>query len=168
MKKGLLFSLILLVLLLSISANAQDSVKGKKYGLGWQSTFPVIGLSGKYVVNEKVSGQLILGFFGDLSTYGAKVNYKFNEKEHYNLYGFGMIGLFAYTSPVWNSSYTSLEDKTETALGFGAGAGLEYFFTEFIPEVGWNLEIGFGSIKFDEVDYDFTSIMVGGGVHYYF
>ena len=167
MKKALLFSLIILALLLSVSANAQDSVKGKKYGLGWQSTFPVIGLSGKYVVNEKVSGQLILGFFGTLNTYGAKVNYIFNEKEHYNLYGFGMVGLFAYSSPALQDDWT-FKDETETALGFGAGAGLEYFFTDFIPEVGWNVEIGFGSIQFDEVDYDFTSIMIGGGVHYYF
>jgi len=167
MKKVLLFSLILLVLLLSVSANAQESVKGKKYGLGWQSTFPVIGLSGKYVVNEKVSGQLILGFFGDLSTYGAKVNYKFNEKENYSLYGFGLLGLFAYSSPVLQDDWT-FKDETETAIGFGAGAGLEYFFPEFLPEVGWNLEIGFGSIQFDEVDYDFTSIMIGAGAHYYF
>jgi len=168
MKKAQVVIAVLLLLILSVSTMAQESLKGKKFGVGWQSTFPVYGLSGRYIVNEKIAGQVILGFFGDLSTYGGRVTYKFNEKPHYNLYGFGLLGLFSYTSPVLNTSNLQLEDKTETAIGFGAGAGLEYFFTEFIPEVGWNLEVGFGSIQFDEVDYDFSSIMIGGGVHYYF
>lgn len=53
-------------------------------------------------------------------------------------------------------------------VGFGGGAGVEYFFKDFLPQLGWNLEIGFGSVNFKEAPYDFNAMMVGWGAHYYF
>jgi hypothetical protein len=163
MKKWHLLLIAICILFLVSSALAQE----KKFGLGWQATFPVFGISGKYNINEKIAGQAILGFFGDLKTYGGRVTYKFMEKPNHNLYAFGLLGAFSYTSPVFQSNWT-WKDETETVLGFGAGVGLEYFFKSFLPEVGWNVEIGFGSVKFEEVDYDFSAFLMGGGFHYYF
>lgn len=147
-----------------------------RYGVGFQTSFPAYGVSGMYNVNEKSSIQAVLGPFGDLKTFACRVLYRFNRKTFphtYNVYGYGMLGFWSYThygyyhwDPYWR--YYRWGKKTETVVGFGAGAGLEYFFEDFLPEVGWNLEIGFGIVDFKEVAYDFSAFMFGIGAHYYF
>lgn len=137
-----------------------------KYGIGFQSSFPAYGVSGMYNVNEKSSIQVVLGPFGYLKTFAGRVLYRFNRKtipHKYNVYGYGMLGFWSYT---WHRWYA--ENRTETVPGFGAGAGIEYFFNDFLPEVGWNLEIGLGFVDFKEVHYTFSTFMFGIGAHYYF
>ena len=161
------------------SEQQDESDDFKQFGLGYQYTWPIGGISGKLNINEKAAIEGILGFFfGDLKTYGGRFIYKFKQKTYtkkqsqwlksHNIYGFGLVGAFSYKGLKYNSSTYSLEEYTETVFGYGAGIGLEYFFREFIPEIGWNIEIGFGSIKFEEVDYDFSAFLVGCGAHYYF
>lgn len=147
-----------------------------KYGIGFQSSFPAYGVSGMYNVNEKSSIQVVLGPVGKLKTFAGRVLYRFNRKifpHKYNVYGYGMVGFWSYTGYGyyhWDAYWGRWRwgEKTETVPGFGAGVGLEYFFEDFLPEVGWNLEIGFGIVDFKEVRYDFSTFMFGIGAHYYF
>lgn len=131
-----------------------------RYGAGFQSTFPAWGLSGMMAVTDEVDLQLILGPFGGLSTYAARGLYTFRDNDFWDLYGYGMLG-------VWNHS--TLRVRNETVLGFGVGGGIQYdwrVFNDELPPLFWNLELGFGRVNFDY--YDFNSVMLGTGVHYRF
>ncbi len=143
------------------SAQYNDFGELKKVGVGFQSSFPVYGISGIYNLNEQMSGQAVIGFFGTVKIFSGRFLYKFKRQDNLNVYGYGMLGAFMH------KSWVTLEgkDKTETILGLGAGVGIEYYF-DGLPEIGWNAEIGFGLVDFDY--YDFSAIMFGLGAHYYF
>jgi hypothetical protein len=155
-----------LFLLLPFWANAQSTTdvtdpEPTKYGVGFQSAFPAYGLSGMMDINEDISVQAIVGFFGSLKTFAARGLYNFQREDYWNLYGFGMLG-------VWNYSIGSV---SETVPGFGLGAGISYDWRAFnadLPPLFWNLELGLGIVNFDEVNYNFSTFMFGAGVHYRF
>jgi len=142
-----------------------------KVGLGVQFSFPAWGLSGKLNLNERVTAQGVFGLIGDLRMYGGRVLYHFNRREQSTVYAFGSLGGFSYKGLRFRDSDDpfdwTLEETTETVIGMGAGLGAEYFFSG-LPEIGWNLEVGFTHVDFKEVDYNFSSIMIGVGSHYYF
>jgi hypothetical protein len=172
---SLLLTVLLVLLVSRVSfAGEQKEDTTKTFGIGFQSSFPAWGLSGMLNLNHKASIQGIFGIIGDLKTYAGRVIYRFNRKtipHRYNVYGYGMLGAWTYTGyaieeDYWGGLYA--REKTETVFGFGAGAGVEYFFNNFLPEIGWNLEIGIGSVKFKEIDYNFSTFMFGVGAHYYF
>ncbi len=150
MKNVLKKSLVVLALLSTIASADQGDVY-----LGVQSN----GLSAKYDLNEKMTAQAILGFWGDVSSYTAKLNYKFKKGDHYDLYGYGDAGML-----VWDGSryYDS-----ESVATFGAGAGgeldLRKFDPDFIP-LFVNLELGLshGSFK----NYSYSAFGWGLGIHY--
>jgi hypothetical protein len=181
MKPVSVLLMVCLVLLLASTALAQEEKpaaqpeqnmalgnQAGKVGVGFQFSFPAWGLSGKYNVTDKFAVQGVFGFFGSLKTYAARGLYKFKVKPQLGVYGYGMVGAFSYKGFELNyNSSNFLDERTETVVGFGAGAGVEYFF-KGLEEIGWNLEIGFGSINFDQVDYNFSMIMIGAGAHYFF
>jgi hypothetical protein len=121
------------------------------------------GLSAKYDVNDKITAQAIIGVWGydDLTSMTGRGLYKFKEKEHFNLYGYGAI-----TSWTWSNSYYG----DETVIGFGAGAGAEYDIRgidpEFIP-LYINFDLGFQVASFDHYG-GFGGLGWGLGVHYKF
>jgi len=125
-------------------------------GLQWY------GLSGKYDVTNKITAQGIVGLWGysGLTSITGRLNYKFKEKNHYNLYGYGSL-----TSWSWSNSYYD-----ETVFGFGIGAGAEYDIRgidrSFIP-LFVSADIGLQVASFDHYG-GFGGLGIGLGVHYKF
>lgn len=156
------------VFLLTSSLALAQKEEETKFGIGFQSAFPAWGISGMMDVSDEFSVQGILGAFGDLKTYAGRGIYRFEKKPNYNTYGYGMVGAWSYTGFEIGSGF-QLKETTETVMGFGAGVGIEYDWRVFAPElppIMWNLEIGLGSVKFGNVDFSFSTLMVGAGAHY--
>lgn len=152
------YFVMLLLVCLFITPPA-DAVERGTYGVGFQSSFPAWGLSGMMDLNPDVSLQAIIGFLGNLNTFAGRGLYRFHHEDFWNAYGYGMLGLWTY----------SLLGQSESAIGFGFGAGLEYDwrgFNEDLPPLFWNLELGVGIVNLDL--YNFSSFMLGVGVHYRF
>lgn len=131
-----------------------------KFAIGVDTTFPVSGLSGKYWFDDKLGGQVIVGLFGDLSMYGGRVLYKFQEEENHYLYDAILLGTWTYE---WDWGW--LGSGTESAFGYAVSGGLEYFRT-YIPQLGFSAEIGLGSVDLEH--YSYSTIGFAMGVHYYF
>jgi len=141
-----------------------------KYAAGMQSSFPAWGISGKMKIDDKITAQAILGPMGSLGTYAARGLYTFKSEKEYDMYGFGMLGLFTYEGKTLNLITLQNEVTTEVGTGFGAGVGIEANWQHLAPEmppVYFSGEIGLGFINFDTL-YSFNSIMIGAGVHYKF
>lgn len=151
---------IIMVFVIFTNGFAQDR-SDTKYGVGFQGSFPAYGISGMMDINETISAQAIIGFFSHLKTYAARGLYRFRQEDNWNLYGYGMIG-------IWNYGAFGV---SETVVGFGAGAGIEYDWRAFdpdLPPLFWNIELGLGVANFDKVAYDFNTLLIGVGVHYRF
>jgi hypothetical protein len=164
---GLIIAAVLFVFSSISFAQDRDDLK---YGAGFQGSFPAYGLSGMMDINEQISVQAIIGFFGNLNTYAGRGLYRFKKEDQWELYGYGMVGAWSYdgvrvgTGPIF-------ENYTETVLGFGAGAGIEYDWRALAPDLPplfWNVELGIGVADFNEVDYNFNALLLGVGVHYRF
>ena len=128
MKRKVIFiSMILVTMLISNNMFAQESDQTEKgkFGIGFQSSFPVWGGSIMLNLNEQTSIQGLLGMFGDLKTYGGRFIYRFNNEQYSSTYGYGLLGAFSYTGLRIGEDW-SLEETTETVFGFGAGVGIEY------------------------------------------
>ena len=175
----LLTRIVLILVILPAMVLAQDTpanqppplnMKETKYGVGYQGTFPANGLSGMMDVNENITAQAIFGLFGDLKTYAGRGLYRFRKEAYWDMYGYGMIGAWSYTGLEVGAGLT-LKKTTETVLGFGAGVGIEYDWRGWdakLPPIFWNLELGIGMVNFDKVDYNFSTLLLGAGIHYRF
>jgi hypothetical protein len=142
----------------------EHEVEKTKFGIGLQFTLPAWGISGMVDVAENISAQGIFGVFADLKTYAARGIYRFKKETYWNVYGYGMVGAWSYTNWLF-------EENTETVMGFGAGTGIEYDWRALasgLPPLFFNLEMGLSSVNFNEVAYNFSSFMVGAGLHYRF
>ena len=154
----------------SVFAQKNQEEKKTKFGIGFQSAFPSWGISGMVDVSDKISIQGILGAFSVLKTYAGRGIYRFKKETYWNAYGYGMLGAWSYPGYKIGTGW-SLEETTETVMGFGAGAGIEYDWRGLnpkLPPLFWNLEIGLGSVKFKEIDYNLSAFMFGAGVYYRF
>ena len=137
-----------------------------RYGVGFQGSFPASGLSGMMNVTDEIAIQAIVGLFGNLRTFAGRGLYKFQEDQFWDLYGYGMAGAWSYRGFTINNNR-----QTETVLGLGAGVGFQYDWRAFNPDfppIAWNIELGLGFVDFKEVNYNFSTIMFGAGVHYRF
>ncbi|HIO95877.1 MAG TPA: hypothetical protein EYG67_03570 [Campylobacterales bacterium] len=156
MKKTLL-SILLSMGILS-NATANDNLY-----MGIQSSFPSEGFSIKMDTSHKVAVQGIFDFIGDETSYALRGLYKFKKEQFYNVYGYGEIGLWS-----WDKAYYYHE--SETVLGFGAGAGIEYDLrgldSSFIP-LFVNAELNLHMIDFDYYHND-DEFGLGLGIHYKF
>ncbi|MCC5915194.1 MAG: hypothetical protein JJU46_12510 [Balneolaceae bacterium] len=156
----LLFFMLPLTLMAQSEENLEQ-VNPTRYGVGFQGTFPANGLSGMMDFSDEITAQAIFGFFGTLKTFAGRGLYRFQKEEFWNMYGYGMLG-------AWNYSIGS---QSETVLGLGFGAGFEYDWRSYrsdFPPIFWNIELGIGFVDFDEINYNFSTILFGAGLHYRF
>lgn len=173
--KRLIVIAISVLLTLPMAAQAQgeqDETEGTeietyRYGAGFQGSFPASGLSGMMNITDDVAVQAILGVFGNLRTLAGRGLYKFQKEDFWDLYGYGMIGAWSYQG----FAIADNNRQRETVLGLGAGAGFQYDWRAFYPEfppILWNIELGIGFVDFKEVNYNFSTIIFGAGLHYRF
>lgn len=150
------------------ASTAPDSTK--KVGIGIQGApFPVIGLAVVYNLNERLGLQAVAKTGYDVDILALRALYRFKNEPKYNTYASGLLGIFRDDAV---STGIFAPDETDVAAGFGIGGGFEYFFSG-LPNVGWNLELDFIHIAFEEkwweYDYEtFSLVMIGLGAHYYF
>lgn len=176
MRPNQFLSAFLMVLFLLVSsAVAQDTadeqppddpaltvgVQDGKFGIGTASSWPAYGLSGTYLLNERVTAQAVLGFFGTVSSFSGRGWYRFNRNNDYDLYGYAGAGLYRYDYGF----------DVENVLGLGAGAGVEVslaklFDDEDFPPIFANSELGLSYADFDF--YNFSVLTFGFGIHYRF
>lgn len=134
------------------------SKAGGKIGVGFQSSWPAsYGLSGKYDLNEKMTVQGVFGFLGTVTNYSGRLLYRFQDKDDYDLYGFGSAGIYRYDYYLGD----------ESVFGFGAGAGIEYDLSDALDGLPLTVsgEIGFGFVSFDY--YSYGAVGLGVGFHYW-
>lgn len=156
--------LLILAFVLTTSAFSQD-LDYPRLGIGIQGSFPAFGLSAKFDITEQHSAQAVIGTFNTLSAYFGRYSYNFVEEGNdfrYKPYVFGQAGLYTYNYP---NTYgiTTFQEKV---FGFGAGAGIEYYYAPLTYKLRMSIEIGYGKAYFDY--YRFNSVSFGVGVHYYF
>ena len=146
---------------------SDDELEKGKVGIGLQVSYPIAGASAIVDMNKKLGIQGIFGLNSGLKSIGGRLLYFMTNKSRSCTYAYGMLGSFRYTSYLIFSDY---EKKTESILGYGIGIGMEYSRQSWMAGLPiWvNMEIGYGNIKFKEVDFDMAEIMVGVGLHYYF
>jgi hypothetical protein len=119
MKKNALVVMMLLAIML-ISQTLMAGEKGT-WGLGLQNSSPIYGFSVMYNLDNGNSVNGIIAPAGDVGAIAGRYLWRFNEKEYYNFYGYGLAGLFSHKDYKDNS----LEKDTQTALGFGLGLSAE-------------------------------------------
>lgn len=130
------------------------------------STISLSPLAGFFVTDRvAVGGQLTMLFYGgdaDGNTIGLSplVRYYFN--------GSGSTRFFGQGTFSWLTSNPGGDLDSESGVGFGLGAGLDYFFNE---HVALEALLGYNSFKFgdaDDSDSNFgltigVSAFIGGG-----
>lgn len=156
-KKTALTAATVSLSLLTATANAE--IGNGEYALGFQNGFSTAGVAARVGINDEISAEVILGFFGALSHYGVRGLYTLQDEGDWSTYAFGSTGIWT-----WDSSYYS-----ETAFGVGAGAGVEWDWRSFnssLPPITWNIELGLGLVSFDR--YNFGAFSFGTGARYHF
>lgn len=159
---------VISLLLLGSSVVFAQGEKETKFGIGFQSAYRW-GISGMVDVAPNISVQGILAPFSDMKAYVGRGIYRFRIEPHWNTYGYGMIG--AWSHPWDKLEGEILVEETETTMGFGIGAGIEYNWQgrfPNLPPVWWNFELGITKVKFEEADHLCSVFMFGLGVHYRF
>ncbi len=155
-------ALTVVALLGATSQVSAADLSNKNIYAGFQSSWPSHGLSVKMDFTDKITGQAVVGFLGELNNYSVRGLYKFKQEHFYSMYGFGSLGLWT-----WDSDLVGWDD--ESVLGIGGGAGFEYDLRgldpTFIP-LFVNAELGLNIASFDH--YNFSSIGLGVGLHYKF
>jgi hypothetical protein len=152
--------LIVFSFLLGLHPLFSQSLSTPRIGIGFQGSFPAMGLSVKADLTEHHSLQGVAGFFtNQLKTYAVKYMFCFNESGDFFVikpYFYGTAGVFKY----------DLYFTSETVFGFGAGAGLEYYIPVLSEKLRPAFEIGLTRANFNV--YQFKSLTFGVGLHYYF
>ncbi|RIW13373.1 hypothetical protein D0X99_16495 [Algoriphagus lacus] len=165
MKKA---TFVLILFFSAISFGKAQDLGHPRFGVGFQSSFPSFGLSGKYDFTEKHSAQAVLGFSGPFTSIYGRYLYNFQEKGDsfvYKPYLLGQLGTYSY-------KYTTFDDQgnprseRENHIGFGVGAGIEFHVPEITDAVRLNIELGFNQVGFEF--YDYSGFLIGIGGHYYF
>lgn len=142
----------------------ESFVHTQKYAIGFQSTWPTWGLSGQMDINNKLTGQAVLGFLGDANIYSLRGLYSFQKSSapfEHNFYGFASIGDYTQSTIDDNGNSTR-----ESVIGFGFGAGLEAAPFEDMP-LWLNFEIGASFASFQD-NSNFNTFGFGIGAHYRF
>ncbi|PDS25666.1 carbohydrate porin, partial [Flavobacterium branchiophilum] len=167
-KKMLQFGFCALVATFSISKTmAQETYP--RFGLGFQASFPAVGLSAKAEITAEHTAQAVVGILGPFSSYYGRYNYNFPEKNPsenvlYKPYLYAQAGYYVYDFDKYLGISTGL--KQENSLGYGLGAGLEWAYKPFSKDFKFSSEIGYSKVNFEY--YHFKSITFGVGLHYYF
>ena len=159
---------LVFILFILIGSNAYAK-PDKQFGMGYQLAYPADGLSTKIQLNNQMTSQFMLDFFGEFTAFAGRSNFIFKSSSKWDAYGYGSMGLYGYES--YNCRGGNCANKNQKSLGFGAGFGIEYNWQKHFPQlppVFFNIELGFLSVEFDELNYSYTSYNLGLGGHYYF
>ncbi len=163
--KLLVSSIVLGAFIASGSATAKP-LKNGKFGVGLSTSgaFGSFGLSAKKELTEDISAEVILGFLGTYTNFGAKGIYKFQKDAQYDLYGYGSLSYWSYD---YGSRfyYNGRDYGTTTGIGFGAGAGIEY---DVSPDITVNGELGFNAVNWDYGYNGMGVFNIGLAAHYWF
>jgi len=157
LKRTLTILLVLtLCLLLSNLAFAKKyNIEKLKIGVGFQNSWPAYGPSVVFNIDKNFAVQGTVGALGNPTIFSGRVLYRFERGKIYNVYGWAEAGLWSYDFIL----------TTDSAFGYGVGAGIEGFLIKEIP-LGFNAELGYGNTSI--TGYTFGGFRWGGGVHYYF
>ena len=145
------------VLVASLAVNAQD-VK-HSFGVGFQTSFPIYGISAKYALNEHSVVQATIAPFSGgaakINFYGGRYIYRFSNENSNNLepYVFGGAGLITF----------SLENSGSNFFSYSAGGGAEYIVG---GALGLSADLGYGKLNVTN-DAAVSGIFLGLGLHYY-
>jgi len=161
------FTLALALLPGFVSAQEAEDADDSRFSVGFQSSWPSYGLSVRYDLSDKLQAQGVLGALGTLTNFSGRLNYAFQDKEKFDIYGYGSVGF-------WRYSYDFLgAGASETSIGAGGGAGLEFDLQELIapedgdfPSLYASLELGLTLASFDF--YNWSAFGIGAGFHYHF
>lgn len=152
---------------------AKPSKSDRMFGIGGQLVYPGAGVSGRVNVGQHVSVQGIFSFIaiGNLSLSSLMIRgiYRFsgdedNDPEPYLYAGAGYWNISEEFIDFW--TLTTVK-RTATFPSYSAGAGIEYVH-ERIPNAAVSVEIGYMSTRNTSLNFQFSSITYGAGLHYYF
>ena len=159
-----------------LGGNLSDNLKNGKYQIGFLSAWPAYGVSLKMDYSNKITFEVVAAPMGTFGLYSAKVNYYLSKKRKYNTYAYasGGVAIYEYTTIgdwSWENGYSYKGGtETETVPMFGAGAGLEWSWREYLghdfPNLYSTIEVGYSQISFDH--YNFGGFIYGGGIYYKF
>ncbi len=145
-------------------ASAQDGESNSPFGIGFQSSWPSYGISGLYDMSEQITLQAIIGALGTVTNFGGRALYRFQMEDKYDLFGFGAVGALRYSVPGFS----------ESAIGFGGGAGVELDWQRILtpednsfPPLFSTIDIGFMANTFDTYG-SYSALSMGGSIHYRF
>lgn len=134
-------------------------------GVGFQATYPNIGMSVRYNLNRVLGLQATVGAFGDVITAGMRANF-IHRRANHNAVFYGAFGTFQYESQP--DPYLMYYKSSTNSVG--VGFGLEWFIRK-LPELGLELDVGFFH-KWDtfsnRTSDRSTHMTVGAAAHYYF
>lgn len=164
--------LYMLALLCAISAPSESPaspIRPGSFGLGIQAApFPIFGPALTFNASRSLALQTTGRFGVDVDFMSARGLYRIKQAENYHLYTSALLGFFRDPNV---SPYLLGPKETDAAIGFGVGAGVEYFFSG-LPNMGWNVEVDYIRIGFEDkwYEYDYETpqlIMLGLGINYY-
>ena len=148
-----------LVTLIGISQLSAQSVKNT-FGIGFQSSFPIYGLSAKYAISEQSVVQATIAPFGSgdfkLNFYGGRYIHRFKSDEALNPYLFAGAGLITF------SGYGAT--ASDNFVSYSAGGGVEYIVA---GALGLSADLGYGKFGVSQGE-GISGIFLGVGIHYYF
>ena len=161
----MMLTMLLLAALASpggVSAQAGES--DSRFGIGFQSSWPSYGVSGLYDMSDRVTLQAIVGALGTVTNLGGRALYRFQLEDKYDLFGFGAVGALRY----------SVTGFSESAIGFGGGAGIELDWQAIIspdddsfPPLYSTIDLGFMGNTFETYG-DYSALSMGASIHYRF
>jgi len=164
------------VLLLSLPAKSQDfgdDYTSKRHALGLKVRYPVGGFNYLGWLHRQV-GVEALGGLWTVGIAGSTVSIKMvgialrgRTKYTNQIFPYGGIGLAKWYEEyeLFDTISKSTRRLSNTAEGFSVFIGIEYFRPE-IPSMGFDVEVGYGSITLQSITLGKTYF--GGGIHVYF
>ena len=156
LRNKLMISSLVACAVLASSAATAKPMKNGKFGVGVQLSFPTGGISVKKEMTDELTVQATLGGGGYYTVIGGRGLYKFKKDAAYDIYGFGGL---AYIN--WKFLNVS-----ESSVGYGAGAGIEY---DVAKDITVNGELGFYGASFGNgFTGTYGGVGFGLGAHYWF
>lgn len=153
-----------------------------KFGIGFHSTFPLSGISGKYWTPAGIGIQGFLMRAGisvptedisaSITTLGGRFLFTVEEKSRAKLYlGAGMN--YTDASVREDDEFSEDDESGGSGLGLEGIGGVEYSFSD-LPNLGFAFEFGINFLRLsaeefedDELNLHFTTSGTVG-IHYYF
>jgi hypothetical protein len=151
-----------------LAAAAADIASAKKSSFDWdgiqigfQGGLPG-GLSAKKDLNDQVSAQVILDFFGgwgSVTGIGGRVNYDFQQNGSMDVFAYGGAALYTIDFGI----------HKESVIGFSGGAGVEWDLQEGIDipiPLHLSIDAGIAGINFPNYGTALGGFFIGLGLHY--